>query len=89
MNTATLSRTDLVNWITAMGAAEVDEATIDNEIDRYARTLERELGDGWTVTVSQNVVETQINGLAARAAEEELREALDDAEVYVGERFWF
>lgn len=88
MNTVTLSKGDLVDWITGMGVEDVDEATVESEITRYTETLEKTLGNGWTVEVSTNVLGTQINGLPTRVADEDIRETLADAEAYVSERFW-
>jgi len=88
MNTVTLSKGDLADWITGTGAENVDEATIDSEITRYTDTLEKTLGEGWRVEVSEHVLGTRINGMPTRVADDDIREALADAEAYVSERFW-
>jgi len=88
MNTVTLSKGDLIDWITGMGAEDVDEATIGSEITRYTETLEQNLGDGWQIEVSDYVLGTQINGMPTGAVDESIRNTLADAEAYVSERFW-
>ena len=88
MVTVTLYQGDLEDWITGMGAADVDAATVQSEITRYVETLQSTLGEGWRVEVSAHVIGTMINSLPSRAADESLQAALADAEAYVSARFW-
>ena len=84
----TLARQELVDWIT-MGEG-IDGGTVEKEIERYRSTLEKILGTGWTVQVAPVAVPgTQINGMPPACADEDIREALADAEAYVVNRFWF
>jgi len=86
----TLSYEDMVGFVTGNGQQSVEEVggqeIVDQEIERYRRTLERELGEGFRVEVSSYVLGTMINGLPAHYSEH--AEQVEDAEADVVLTFW-
>ena len=88
MNTLTLVWEELVDYITGNGLVDVDDETIENEIDRYTTALVNALGDGFEVEVSNYEIQEKLNGHPLHCADEEIREQVGDAEATVAERFW-
>jgi hypothetical protein len=88
VNTITLSKQNLIDWMTANGSEDISDDDLENEIERYRVTLESELGEGYEVEVSAQALDMLINGMPTSCADDDVRYRVFDTEAYVAERFW-